>query len=91
MLEGLEVERQIEGFFMCWTQKEAYIKARGEGLSHPLSCFEVNCIPGDRAYLKIHEHPEESSRWTLVTLPMEAAYFAALAVNGTELELRFWQ
>lgn len=40
-LRALPEHLQTEAFFRCWTRKEAYVKARGLGLSIDLAGFEV--------------------------------------------------
>lgn len=42
LLSKLNPDKQKIGFFKIWTRKEAYLKAIGEGLSHPLDNFSVN-------------------------------------------------
>jgi len=44
-LAALPHEKFQAAFFHVWTQKEAYIKARGEGLSIPLTSFCVSVDP----------------------------------------------
>ncbi len=45
-LSGLPAERQSERFFELWTLKEAYLKARGVGLSLGLDRFSMRLAPG---------------------------------------------
>ncbi len=51
MLEDLPPQQQVDGFFNCWTRKEAYVKARGDGLGCPLDQFSVSLAPGEPARL----------------------------------------
>ena len=91
-LRALPSEQQTIAFFNCWTRKEAYIKARGEGFSHPLDRFTVSLAPGEAAsLLSAEDDPRETSRWSLVELSPGAGYVAALAVEGQASPLRCWQ
>lgn len=92
MLGALPAESRTRGFFNCWTRKEAYIKARGEGLSHPLDAFDVSLAPGEpAALLGTRGDPHELTRWTLHAPDAGEDYAAALAVHGTNYTLRLWQ
>ncbi len=50
-LTALPEEQWAEGFFNCWTRKEAFIKALGVGLAYPLESFTVSLAPGDQPRL----------------------------------------
>ncbi len=92
MLSGLPVNKQALAFFNCWTRKEAYIKACGEGLSLPLDQFDVSLAPGEPAkLLGTREHPQEASRWCLQELIPAPGYTAALAVEGQGWRLACWE
>jgi len=54
------------GFFNCWTRKEAFVKALGEGLRYPLHRFDVSLVPGEPACLqRVDSTPGESCGWVL--------------------------
>jgi phosphopantetheinyl transferase len=73
-------------FFRCWTRKEAYIKARGEGLSLPLDQFDVSLVPGEQdALLGSQREPSEASSWLLQELASAPGDVAALAVARAQL------
>jgi len=82
-LASLPPDQQAQGFFNCWTRKEAWIKARGRGLSIPLNSFEVTLAPGEPARLvATRPDSEEAGRWSLETLDCEPGFAAAIAVAG---------
>ena len=81
-LRTLPPDARARGFFNCWTRKEAFIKARGEGLSLPLDKFEVSLLPGEPAELfRTEFDPEEANRWVLRDLSLDDHYVGALAVE----------
>jgi 4'-phosphopantetheinyl transferase len=81
-LRALPACRQVEAFFNCWTRKEAYIKARGEGLSLPLDKFDVSLAPSEPAVLlQALFDAREVSRWSMIDLAPGAGFKAALVVE----------
>ena len=81
-LKHLSGEELYMAFFRCWTRKEAYVKARGEGLSLPLDQFDVSVAEGEqRALLATRPDPSEAGRWTVRDLQTSPGYAAALAVS----------
>lgn len=90
-LSALPERLQLEAFFACWTRKEAYIKARGEGLRISLDTFAVAVAPGQSPGLLYDvADPQAVSRWSLHSLDVGAAYVASLAVEGQDWRLRHW-
>ena len=77
-LRALSPESGLEGFFLCWTSKEAYVKARGEGLQIPLESFSVSLTPGQREVLE----SADSSRWGLHSFQPAPRYVAAIVGEG---------
>lgn len=70
-------------FHRIWTRKEAWLKARGFGITVPLDSFEVTHAPGDARLLATRPDPAEAGRWTLVDLDLRPGFAAALCVEGT--------
>jgi 4'-phosphopantetheinyl transferase len=83
-LMALSPGQRDQAFFLCWTRKEAYIKATGEGLSVPLDAFRVTLRPGDPARMVHLEcDPIAAQAWTLHDLALDPHYAAALAYRDS--------
>jgi 4'-phosphopantetheinyl transferase len=72
-----------EAFFGCWTRKEAFVKARGEGLSCPLDSFDVSVAPEvEEVALTTRPDVREAGHWHLQSLNFFPEYAAALAIEA---------
>jgi len=84
-IRSLPAEFQERALFACWTRKEAYIKARGQGLSIPLDQFVVSTRPGQQAALLSTAHDQSVLlHWSVYELDIEAGYESALAFEAPE-------
>jgi 4'-phosphopantetheinyl transferase len=90
-MAALAADVQCAAFFACWTRKEAYLKARGDGLSLPLDEFDVAFAPGEKPRLLETRHdPAEARRWTMQAPDPGHGCKAALAVEGSDWKLECW-
>ena len=81
-------------FYSCWVRKEAYVKARGDGLMMTLSQFNVTLAPVEPAALLNNQWaPEDPKHWSLHDLNVGQQYIAALAVEGnpTSIKCMSWR
>jgi len=93
MLHVLPAQLQRDAVFVCWTRKEAYLKARGIGLSLAPDHCEMSVDPRlPAALLSTGEQSQDLASWRLQDLTLrDAGYVAALAVRGEQYQLRCWQ
>ncbi|MHA4844102.1 4'-phosphopantetheinyl transferase family protein [Flavitalea antarctica] len=90
-LLALPGNQQALGFFNCWTRKEAFIKAVGEGLSFPLDKFEVSLEPDKPAALLATDwDPEEVSKWSVYSLFPGANFVGCLVIEGFVEHVKLW-
>lgn len=89
-LKSVPTNDQKTAFFNCWTRKEAFIKAKGKGLSIPLDQFDVSLKPGESAaLLETRFQAEEASNWAIYDVSPESGYRGAVAVRKENWQLIF--
>lgn len=88
---ALQNNSKQTGFFNGWTRKEAFIKALGLGLAMPLKNFDVSLTPQKKVQIygirRINEIPEN---WTLLDIPIQSTYSAALAIKSQMYTVYYW-
>ena len=76
-LNAVPAADRTQAFFNCWTRKEAYVKARGLGLSLALSSFDVTLTPGAPA-----KFLRGAGNWSIEAIEAKAGYAAAVVAYG---------
>lgn len=90
-LRSLAEPERSRAFFRCWTRKEAFIKATGDGLSRSLDAFDVTLAPGEPARLvRVEGEPALAGRFWLQDLEVSAGFAAALASEGRPRRVACW-
>jgi 4'-phosphopantetheinyl transferase len=78
-------DERAEAFLACWTRKEAFLKAVGDGLGRGLDSFEVSVDPHEPArLLRVFDDPSEATRWSMHALIPAAGYVGALVIEGND-------
>ncbi len=91
VFRALSAAEKREAFFNCWTRKEAFIKALGDGLTYPLDRFEVSLALGEPARLiRVEGDSQAVQRWSFRQITPEPDYTAALAVEANDWHLSCW-
>ncbi|HXE11726.1 MAG TPA: 4'-phosphopantetheinyl transferase superfamily protein [Bryobacteraceae bacterium] len=75
-----------DAFFRCWTRKEAFIKAIGDGLSLPLDSFRVSLFPDQTASI-VDTPAEQRKKWQLIDVTPCTGYSAALVTEAGPLTI----
>lgn len=79
-----------EAFFRCWTRKEAFLKARGEGVFGGLNTFEVTLAREDARLLRV-EGATSQQPWWMASLPDVDQHVGAVVVQANECRLECWR
>lgn len=88
----LPVPLRSAGFLNCWTRKEAFVKAIGDGLSLPLDSFDVSLTPGAPVELRQIRGKGSTDRWRIMSVPVGDNAIAAVVAESplVGLECRDW-
>ncbi|MGB0579900.1 MAG: 4'-phosphopantetheinyl transferase family protein [Limisphaerales bacterium] len=87
-LSDMDAEERKAAFFRCWTQKEAYLKALGSGLSRDTRSFAVNCRAGVGGLVADDDNTLAPQRWRLQHVIGEDEFSVSLAVTSSIRKVR---
>jgi 4'-phosphopantetheinyl transferase len=90
-LDLLDGQALVAAFYRCWTRKEAFVKAVGEGVSFDLRRFVVSVEPGARI-VSIDGDPEAAAAWWAADVSPRGGYVAAVVASApvADLSVRDW-
>jgi 4'-phosphopantetheinyl transferase len=89
-LQTLPKNKRELFFFECWTRKEAFLKACGNGLSTPVNQIETLSYSGVPLNSLEVGFGYQTACWSLQSIPFIPGYAAAIAIQGSSPRLKFW-
>lgn len=88
-LSALPVNELEKNFFACWTRKEAFLKALGEGIGVLLPQVSVTVAHFEAPKLmEFQGHPDARLRWSLEDIRVHQDYAAAMAFERGPVKLQ---
>ena len=85
-LQAIESVERAAAFYRCWTLKEAYVKARGEGLGFPLKQFSVTIGSQESPAIRwVSDDPLAAERWSVFGFSPAPGYAGALMAEGRSM------
>jgi 4'-phosphopantetheinyl transferase len=91
IMRALPLEKRMEAFYACWTRKEAFLKATGEGIGYQLADVEVTLAPGDEAeVLRVPGESQAAAGWKLQAFSPAPGYLGAIALQGAIDSVCYW-
>ena len=86
-LEKIDINKRSGLFFQYWTRKEAFLKARGEGISFPMEKCDVSLINGGGlSPVTVQDNREISSLYVQDLFPCNG-YAAAIAIEDRDCNI----
>jgi 4'-phosphopantetheinyl transferase len=91
-LLALPASSRLQAFYSCWTRKEAFLKATGEGIAENLEKVEVTLAPEDHPeVVSLTGDPRAHERWQLRPFSPAAGYLGCMAYRNEILTFSQWR
>jgi 4'-phosphopantetheinyl transferase len=89
-LFNLPVGKRELAFLRLWTQKEAYVKGRGDGLSRSLHSFSF--LTTEDGTLRVEDSIDlgATANWWFLSLTPDEQHVGTLAMEGRPANVLFW-
>ena len=82
-LQAHPPSERMAAFTRCWTRKEAFVKATGDGLGFPLDAFDVSIGTGQPPAIQriAGQNPAEVALWRLLHINPAPGIIGAIALR----------
>ena len=92
-LRAANAQKKTETFFRYWTQKEAFVKAIGVGLSYPLdSFFDVSVDPSElHGLTRLDGEVRQGAAWSIQNVNFIPNYVGAFAAESDRFVTKCWR